>query len=88
MARKEKEEKGLTGSKEIFSSNTNFLIVDHLSSTKSREVAAISVTNVDLIEEFVFSAAFSTFDQVTFVKMLCVLYFFLVRELEGCGRLT
>ena len=36
----------------------------------SREVAAISVTNVDLIEEFVFSAAFSTFDQVTFVKML------------------
>ena len=33
------------------------------------------MTNVDLIEEFVFSAAFSTFDQVTFVKMLCVLYF-------------
>ena len=28
--RKEKEEKGLTGSKEIFSSNINFLIVDHL----------------------------------------------------------
>ena len=85
MARKEKEEKGLTGSKEIFSSNTNFLIVDHLS---SREVAAISVTNVDLIEEFVFSAAFSTFDQVTFVELLCVLYFFLVGEPEGVGRLT
>ena len=30
MARKEKEEKGLTGSKEIFSSNTNFLIVDRI----------------------------------------------------------
>ena len=29
-----------------------------------REVAAINVTNVNLIEEFVFSAAFSTFDQV------------------------
>ena len=78
MARKEKEEKGLTGSKEIFSSNTNFLIVDHLSSTKSREVAAISVTNVDLIEEFVFSAAFSTFDQVTFFSRdaLCSLLLF------------
>ena len=88
MARKEKEEKGLTGSKEIFSSNTNFLIVDHLSSTKSREVAAISVTNVDLIEEFVFSAAFSTFDQVTFVELLCVLYFFLGGGLEQGGRLT
>ena len=69
MGRKEKEEKGLTGSKEIFSSNTNFLNVDHNRDSinkKSREVAAISVTNVDLIEEFVFSAAFSTFDQVTF----------------------
>ena len=38
-----------------------------------REVAAINVTNVNLIEEFVYSAAFSTFDQVDglsfFVKM-------------------
>jgi hypothetical protein len=29
-----------------------------------RDVAAINVTDVTLIEEFVFSAAFSTFDQV------------------------
>jgi hypothetical protein len=30
----------------------------------TRDVAAINVTDVTLIEEFVFSAAFSTFDQV------------------------
>ena len=29
----------------------------------TRDVAAINVTDVTLIEEFVFSAAFSTFDQ-------------------------
>ena len=46
------------------------------------------MTNVDLIEEFVFSAAFSTFDQVTFVEMLCVLFFFFWGELEGGGRLN
>ena len=32
--------------------------------TSCRDIAAINVTDVTLIEEFVFTAAFSTFDQV------------------------
>ena len=74
MGRKGKDGKGLTGYKGISSSNANILyqcksyfatiIFLHHKFCHFREVAAINVTNVNLIEEFVFSAAFSTFDQV------------------------
>ena len=75
--RKSKDGKGLTGYKGTSSSKADacfnidlifsFATIIFLLSVKMspfREVAAINVTNVDLIEEFVFTAAFSTFDQV------------------------
>ena len=39
--------------------------VDWSSPDFLREIAATNVTDVKLVEDFVFSAAFSTFDQVT-----------------------
>ena len=78
--RKSKDGKGLTGYKGTSSSKANlfkycinvnshtfmssFVTIIFLQISPFREVAAINVTNVNLIEEFVFSAAFSTFDQV------------------------
>ena len=44
--------------------------VDWSSSDFLKEIAATSVTDVNLVEDFVFSAAFSTFDQVTGIEML------------------
>ena len=62
--RKAKDGKGLTGYKGTSSSKANSIIFIQAKVSHFREIAAINVTNVDLIEEFVFSAAFSTFDQV------------------------
>merc|ERR1712037_82903 len=56
--------------------------IDWLQGDFLKEVAAINVTNVDLIEEFVFTAAFSTFDQdadgyINPIEMKAVLKLFL-----------
>ena len=40
--------------------------VDWSSSDFLKEIATTNVTDVNLVEDFVFSAAFSTFDQVAF----------------------
>jgi len=59
--------------------------IDWLQGDFLKEVAAINVTNVNLIEEFVFSAAFSTFDQdadgyINPIEMKAVLKLFLPLE--------
>lgn len=59
--------------------------IDWLQGEFLKEVAAINVTNVNMIEEFVFSAAFSTFDQdadgyINPIEMKAVLKLFLPIE--------
>ena len=58
--------------------------VDWSSPDFLKEIADTSVTDVNLVEDFVFSAAFSTFDQVAIIE---VVWWGAIREVAGRGWL-